>query len=208
MNIDRNKVIEVIESKGSLADEDLSFLDLSQINFKGIDLSGVTFTGAKLTGCDFSGCNLTGAFMAENYAQKSIFKKAIMDDVFFQRGIIDGANFRDASMVDSSIFLMEGKGVVFVNANMNGTKILKSILPESSFENVDLGNSSLKGSDVQHCNFNSAKLDNCDMRQTLTQGATFEGASTEGVLFYGKKPWGEAADTRDWTQEFVSFNDD
>ena len=204
----RNEIIEIIEKGASLADEDISFLDLSHIDFKKCDLSGTTLTGSVLTGANLSGCNLTDSLMAEVSAEGANFRESKMDDVFFQRGIITKADFTAVTMIDASIFMMRCEEAIFDSAQMAGIKILRSKMVGASFKNADMENASLKGSDIQNCDFSGSKLTHCDMRQVLPQGARFEAARTEGVLFYGKKPWGEEADQRDWSNELIHFNGD
>ena len=173
---------------------------------KGLSLNG--FVTSLIKGANFSRCVLEGAFMAEIHAEGALFRGAQMDDIFFQRGFIDGADFTGASLKDASIFMMRGEGAIFVNASLDDAKMLKCILEGATFKGASMENSSLKGSNIISCDFSEARLDNCDMRQVRSQGAMFNGAATAGFLFYGKKPWGEAADKRDWSKELQVFNDD
>ncbi len=91
---------------------------------------------------------------------------------------------------------------------MSGAQVLKSILPKTNFKGAVLKKASFKGSVLHDCVFIDADLSGCDMRQVMAQGAVFDGARTDDVEFYGKKPWSGESDNRDWSNDIAQFDGD
>jgi len=63
---------------------------------------------------------LRGASLEESYCVKTRFDGAILQDVIFQQGIFNGANFKEASIIFPVQFFSE---LSFKGADFTGAKI-------------------------------------------------------------------------------------
>lgn len=136
---------------------DLSKRDLSGFNFKQADLTNANLSGANLSGADFSEADLSNAKLQHVIAHKSIFDKAILDQV--------DASFAD--FTSSSFMYAQGQRVVMIKANFTDTALSyadfsQSTLPGGNFLNASLQESVFEGADLSQGQFEQVDGVGCD----------------------------------------------
>jgi uncharacterized protein YjbI with pentapeptide repeats len=95
------KALEILKTKGSLAQEDLSSVILEKENFTNVSFEGANLHNAFLqnnnfSGANFSGTNLRGAFLNNSDLRNANFRGADLRWAKLTGTKIEGADFTDA----------------------------------------------------------------------------------------------------------------
>lgn len=163
----RERVIAAVESGESLADADLSGLDLSSHAFGAAD-----FRGAKLEQTDFHGSDLSGAQFAQCQMDK-----ACLDDA-----VLTAVNLAAAKLVGATLRRAELSRAVLSDADLEGANLDDSVLAEAQclatrFADATLRRVSLVQADLSDADLSGAHMDAADLAACIATRALFAGAS-------------------------------
>jgi uncharacterized protein YjbI with pentapeptide repeats len=178
----RDRVLEAIAEKTSLAGADLAGADLSDLDLRENSLEGATLTGAKLLRCklarsrlakanlrgaDLSGADLAGADLAG----------ADLSNADLAGAKLDGATLENASLAGA-----RGEGATFIDAKAAGLSLAKGFFKSADFRGLqakgaDLSGAVLTEANLAHAVLTQAKLADVSAFRTIFQGARLEKAT-------------------------------
>lgn len=173
----RERVIAAVAAGESLADADLSELDLSEHVFGAVD-----FKGAKLEGVDFSHSDLTGAQFSE-----CMMGKAQMDDAVLQGADLSASKLAGASLCRADLTRAVLNGAELEDATLDDAVMTEARCVGAQCKNVSLLRTSLIQSDFSDADLTGAQLDEADLAACTAADALFANASLSGAALSSAK---------------------
>lgn len=189
----RAGALEVLAERGSLARQDLTGFDLSNLDLRGADLAGAWLESANLSRASLEGANLSEAVLARadltdadlsganlrranlglaqlvgTRANRAEFSEAILDGA-----LVNGASFRDARAESATL-----DGVQLQVADMSGV-----VLRGANLLRLDLRGLRFSGADLTGCVFLEADVRGVDFHAATLEGTTFLNTRGEGAAF-------------------------
>jgi uncharacterized protein YjbI with pentapeptide repeats len=178
----RDRALEAIAEKTSLAGADLAGADLSDLDLRENSLEGATLTGAKLLRCklarsrlakanlrgaDLSGADLAGADLAGADLSNAELAGAKLDGATLENAFLTGAR---------------GEGATFIDAKAAGLSLAKGYFKNADFRGLqakgaDLSGAVLTEANLAHAVLTQAKLTDVSAFRTIFQGARLEKAT-------------------------------
>lgn len=168
--LDRDAVIECLNSGHSLSGMDMSAQPLGNIDFAGADLSASRLDFAWLKRTIFSDCQLS----------KTSFRNAMLDQSQFRAAVAPNARFASSYVRRSD----------FRSAELTGASFVRSTVVQTPFDSCTLYGSNLAGILLQNCSlrdvdFRKARAWRMWMVGCDCTGASFNGATMRGTAFNG-----------------------
>lgn len=193
----REEVLEALANRQSLAERDLSGVDLSGIDFSNADLGGTFFESSNLSGARFDGANLAAAVLAHSRANQVSFKGAKLAGANLGGAKLEGTNFADTDLKGAIFFRAALKqaqfdrahldGADFSEAELRGISLRGSKALELTFSKVSMVDANLSEATLEKCNFfdvdlsrvnfTGGRFDQCELADVVAEQALFRGAS-------------------------------
>lgn len=203
----REEVIRLLASGGSLAGLQLSGLDLSGLDLSGQDmqaaalagcnLSGAQLDGADLSACQLAGANLQGASLAGANLEKADLKQAkaaqasfagakllsaklagmSAPDADFSEATLSGADLSGGNFSAASFHKAQAAGVQARQANFSEARIHFSELADADFSGANLNSADIHASGLDRAQFQKACLD----KASFCSGTKVSGANFAGA---------------------------
>jgi len=129
----------VKSSQGSLAYQNLCYIDLSGencdgINFRGADFQGGVLKEASFERCDFSGANLNGVCLSHGKFRGSNFSSASLSSADLRGGCFEDCNFENASIIDANLGVYLCAGPMHSSRRINSRYLSGSPRGQTSVE--------------------------------------------------------------------------
>jgi uncharacterized protein YjbI with pentapeptide repeats len=177
-------------SNAMLAESCFAKADLEKADFYGAIVQRADFSGARLTRAFFAGAHaagivLRGADLTNLRAQlKADFTGAIMagamaDDSAWGTSILDGADFREASLRRAQFSEASLRGAMFDDCNL-----ANAVFDDADLERAMLMHANLLRVTFDRANLRNARLDGANLFEaglweTKLEGATYAGANVK-----------------------------
>ena len=137
----------------------LTAMNLEKSDFAGVSLHKGKFNVSPLRGANFAGADLTGSSFEVCDAREVNFDGANLTDCNFSVVALADASFHKSILVRTTLNI-SGEGAKFIEVNMVDTRLTKTDLRKTIFEN---------------CIFNGVDFNYCDLRGLCFDGQTFIG---------------------------------
>lgn len=173
---------------------DINFSDLSipRADFTGSNLRNVSFDGANLAGADFTDTDLKSASFCESVSsgndpdlRKTRFDKSTCNQTEFQLKNLDDATFRQASIVDTELWGIDGTKTDFTGASIRETRLHQSNLDHSLFIGATIRDSHFTAAELSKSDFTDCRLVSCDFTDANLCGSRFSGAILDDETTFG-----------------------
>jgi uncharacterized protein YjbI with pentapeptide repeats len=177
-------------SNAMLAESCFANADLEKADFSGAIVQRADFSAASLRAADFGGAHaagivLRGADLTNLRAQlKADFTGAIMagavaDDSAWGTSILDGADFREATMRRAQFSEASLRGAMFDDCNL-----ANAVFDDADLERAVLMHANLLRATFDRANLTNARLDGANLFEaglweTRLDGATYAGANVK-----------------------------
>jgi uncharacterized protein YjbI with pentapeptide repeats len=153
-----------------------AFLPASRISGGTFDfarLQHIVLTGSELENVRLRGTKLTGADLQYAKIKNTQFEDVIADVINLKH-----AQFFSSSVSgDFSVASFEnvtGDNITFKGRGLYGAQFIKTILPYSSFENVDLSGARIEGAELMYNTFNNTVFHKVDIKDADLSYSSFE----------------------------------
>jgi uncharacterized protein YjbI with pentapeptide repeats len=160
--------VQAVAGKGkTLANQDLSELDLSgmnltnanlvgavlaKANLKGTKLAKANLSKADLTGADLTGADLTGAVLDGVDLTGAVLADAQLTGLSLAYATLAGLNLKGADLSGST-----GRGAEFSRSILAGAQLVGVKFPQAGFDECALEKANFKGAQLQGASFIGAK---------------------------------------------------
>ncbi len=152
-------------TKPSLAEEDLSDLDLNGINFGEADLTNAEFYDtdlsnanlkmALLTKADFSGATLAGAELYKADLSKAFLNEVDLSEAYLAEADFTGADLRGAKLHQADLTEANLSSANLSEADMTGVNLAHADITDTNFSYATLASANLIG--LKQGNFHSMR---------------------------------------------------
>lgn len=106
---------------GAIAVEDYTYADLSHRSFIGEDLTGSSLAAADAREADFEGADLSQTILTKGSFYKAHMPNVNLTESFADRVIFDGADLRNAIIVDAIMTSTSFNEAIIEGADFSGT---------------------------------------------------------------------------------------
>lgn len=159
----------------------LNAVDLQGSDFAGVVLHKGKFKASPLRGANFAGADLTGSSFEVIDAREANFDGANLTDCNFSIVDLTGASLRKSILVRTTLS-MSGQGAKFIDVNLTDTKLIKTdlkgtIFENCTFNNVDFNFCDLRGIGFDGNTFLNVRFDKCSLNNVSFKGATLRNIS-------------------------------
>jgi len=96
------------------------------------------------------------------------------------RAVLDNADFREARLHNAVLIEAQGRGTIFVKADLSEIYAPKASL-HASFHEAKLDSANLVGADLRGSTFHHANLTHANLQEANLQEASFAGAELTGA---------------------------
>jgi len=204
----RQKVIDAIQHKRSLAGQDFAFVDFSGLDLSGMDLSGCYLEYANFTNTLLRGTKLNFAIMARaqlhhadlreadlSFAnlgatriEHSCFNNAKMNGVIFGKAQIKHSQFKQCVFSQDLATFLEAKleQCDFSAAVLVKTSFIEQDLSGCTFESTDFSETSFIKPILTQSDFRNARLGGVNFIEAQAVQADFSNAHMHNTRFVGK----------------------
>lgn len=137
--------------------------------------------------------------------RKIDLRSAVLDDMIFEKGLLEGANLQGASLKNTDFRRANLNKAYLKDANLNYSKLRRASMEgcilynaklyEASMERANLSGAKLKGANLQAAHLDNAILKKANLDRALLygshlemtnlQGASLVNAKTKGAVFTG-----------------------
>jgi uncharacterized protein YjbI with pentapeptide repeats len=200
----REDLLTAAANGASLAESDLSEMDLSLQNLAGVDFRGASLRKCNLKGTNLQKANFTGASLEEADLTGADLTAAILDDADLTEAKLSGAKLRGMSLkgtIFSGLSLpgmdfskCTGKRPDFSGCDLTGARFVAAVLPQADFSECKLERADFNGSEIPKAQLDGARaaeinLADADIRgMSASDGAdlsraSFQGAKATGAIF-------------------------
>lgn len=160
----------------------------------GADLSGANLSHSKLQSVDCLGAQFFGAIMdyvnanqvtfLETKLKGASFQYAQLNECNFIKADVSGVNFLEASLLSTTFLSSSGKAANFQQAVMNNVRFVeKCDFSMASFEQAQLNEANLRGTELVDCDFQKASMKGADFSECNLQRANLDCSLAQGALF-------------------------
>ncbi len=172
----------------SLANENLSGLDLSRLNLKGADFAGANLYGSNLkacimTQCNFTGANLAAANISEVQATQANFSNAALSGANLEKADLKEADMTGANLAGANLTGTTLDAAILEKANLTDAVLTGASAIETLFAGADLSRSKWRNCNCAQADFTGATVHRGDFSNCILREATFEKAVGTHVNF-------------------------
>ncbi len=170
--------------------EDLLYFrcELNESNFMHARGSGITFVGGSLLASNFKLSSITNLCLVE---------KPCLDRCDFKLSVMEGNNFRGASLEMADFGGANLTATDFSETNLKNSNFKRAFARQAGFHRAKLYHADLSGADFMQANFMLSEIDDCLAEETNFFGAVFihtkirntdlKGANLENTSLKGVK---------------------
>ncbi len=193
VRLTREDVQQMVARGESLANRNLSELDLSDLQLPGVDLSyanltdceldGANLTGANLTRAQLGGADFTDANLTDATLDEADFTEAILDATKLARTSLNGTVFSELALAGFDFRGAQGLGADFSGADLTGAQFGGAKLPQTNFSGATLIEANFQKAELPTAQFEKVKAARIQMAEAdltglhASDGSDFTGAN-------------------------------
>lgn len=192
--LDRVGCLKALAQGQSLAERDLSGIDLSKCDLSGADFSGAILEESDLRGANLEKANLKGADLTDahlimaNLRQADLTDADLTDARIMQADLrharLDGATLERAILHSSRMDSINARRADFQDADLTQAVMFDACLDEADLSGCRLDGSRCNRSSLQGAHLEAVSAQNADFSQSCLQGTNFgEGCDLSGSRF-------------------------
>lgn len=166
-DIQKQKLISIINGNKDASNQDWACLDLSGLNLDKVDFSNCFMEQVNLSNTSLKEANFSGTILA-----RATFKNTNCSQTNF-----DHANIGSSTCIDSN----------FTDSSFIETKLSKSSFENCNFSLCRIEQPEALDLKLEHCNFNSSKIEGWPFLDIFMTGITFDQASMKTCTFINSK---------------------
>ncbi len=172
----------------TLANQNLSGLDLSRLNLTAADFSGANLSGCNLkastaVACNFTGANLASTNMSEIQAAEANFSHAALAGATLENATLKQADFTQANLAGANLTGATLDEALFEKATLTDAVLTGVFAKETLFARADLSRAKFQQSNCPQADFTAAIVNQTDFSNALLNEASFEKAAGKQVKF-------------------------
>ncbi len=160
----RDRLLQRIETNGSLDAQDFTGANLADVDLSGADLSGIFLESA-----DLSRANLQGARL----------ENAVLSHANLSGAKLDGANLKKANLGKSSMCEVSAIG-----ADFSGAILAEADVSNAVFDDAILSEADLRGARISGCSFGGSRFEEYFLMDEELESVNFAGAKLDRSVFF------------------------
>lgn len=161
--LNREQVIEAVNSSKDLSNYDLSRIDLGDL--------------------DFSGCNFSDSRLDFGWFKRSIFDNCNLQNCTFRYAMLDKTSFVNVNGINSCFNVSKIKDSNFSNSDFSFGAFLGSSLRNVNFRLSTFYRSQFIGAFLHSCRFDYSKMNKSKIFRALIKSCVFKNAELEESSF-------------------------
>jgi len=187
----RANINDTILMQAQFREADLSEVEGFQLSFMDSDLRGVVVAGARLKDCLFMGAEMGGVDFSRAFLEgctfmnpKAVgarFKGAWLKGAIFTGDCrLDGADFRDAYLVEANL-----RGVICPGGDFSRARLDRADLSEANLAGARFYRSVARETRFMKCDLTDAVMTSANLKQAVLAHARLYGTDLRGANLFG-----------------------